>query len=153
MTPVGGKKRHGDCLSPFSLPLFHQIFPCLHQASQAGSHPSIHPSAQASQPGNRFLPRQANSSGAIFFSCPSSLAPSLPLVRRFPGDRRQQSGGGGGGRQQVKAKCTCARRCSQLLAVLLSLPGINCCLDVVFPVVVVVVERGCPSKGKMTCYL
>ena len=41
-----------------------------------------------------------------------------------------------------------ASRC--LISPSLSLPGINCCLDVVFPVVVVVLRRGCPSKHKMS---
>ena len=86
MTPVGGKKRHGDCLSPFSLPLFHQIFPCLHQASQAGSHPSIHPSIRSGQPARQQVFTSSSQLKRSYFLFlpffPRPLSPSRPTFPR-----------------------------------------------------------------------
>ena len=130
---------------------------CTEQAKLAAIHPSIRPPTHLGKSG-RQTGRQATGfylvkpTQAELFSFPAfprslSLFPSSSDVSQVTGEE-----GEGQHRQQVKAKCTCAHCRLPVAASSLppSLPGINCCLDVVFPVVVVVLRRGCPPKQKMS---
>ena len=128
---VSDKRRCGTVVLPllhWELCLFHQIFLCLHRASQVGSHPSIHPPTHPGQSGRQtggqatgfYLVKPTQAELFSFPAFPFSLSPSSSDVSQVTGEKGERQH-----RQQVKAKCTCAHCRLPVAASSLSPPSLS----------------------------